>query len=98
MILQDIISDIHALVEDLEMYERKYGLLSETFYEMYSQGAEPEDESWVLEWSDWAGAYQTLLRRRDQYQRAIQSLQNEAQTLPAILKKAARHEPISVNP
>lgn len=98
MILQDIISDIHALREDLEVYERKYGLLSETFYEMYSQGQEPEDDAWVLDWSDWAGAYQTLLRRREQYQRAIESLKvEEKQTLPGILKKASRHEPIAVN-
>jgi hypothetical protein len=27
MILQDIIEDIHALYEDLEVYERKYGVL-----------------------------------------------------------------------
>ena len=29
MTLQDIIVDIHALHEDLEVYERKYGVLSE---------------------------------------------------------------------
>ena len=33
MTLQDIIIDIHALNEDMEAYERKYGVLSETFYE-----------------------------------------------------------------
>ena len=30
MTLQEIIADIHALSEDLEAYERKYGVLSET--------------------------------------------------------------------
>ena len=71
MTLQEIISDIHALNEDLESYERKYGVLSETFYESYSKGEEPEDESWVSDWADWAGAYKILLRRRQQYQHAI---------------------------
>lgn len=74
MILQEIIVDIHALNEDLEAYERKYGVLSETFYESYTSGEEPEDESWVLDWADWAGAYKIFLRRKDQYNSAIREL------------------------
>ena len=38
--LQDIIADIHALNEDLAMYERKYGVLSQTFYDSYQRGEE----------------------------------------------------------
>ena len=71
MILQDIIIDIHALNEDIEAYERKYGVLSETFYESYINGEEPKDDTWVLDWADWAGAYKILLRRREQYQVAV---------------------------
>ena len=71
MILQEIIADIHALNEDLETYERKYGVLSETFYELYLSGAEPDDETWVLDWADWAGAYKILLRRQEQYRREL---------------------------
>jgi len=67
MTLQEIITDIHALREDLEAYERKYGVLSETFYESYTNGEEPVDESWVLDWSDWAGAYKIWLRRHEPY-------------------------------
>lgn len=73
MTLQDIIEDIHALTEDVGVYERKYGILSETFYESYMLGEEPEDDSWVLDWSDWAGAYKILLRRQDQYRRTIKA-------------------------
>jgi hypothetical protein len=65
MTLQEIISDIHALNEDIEAYERKYGVLSETFYESYTSGEEPEDECWVMDWADWAGAYKILLRRTE---------------------------------
>ncbi len=79
MTLQEIIVDIHALNEDLEAYERKYGVLSETFYESYTSGEEPDDESWVLDWADWGGAYKILLRRREQYHRAIQSLRKQSQ-------------------
>ena len=73
MTLQEIISDIHALNEDIEAYERKYGVLSETFYESYTNGEEPEDESWVMDWADWAGAYKILLRRKEQYHRGVSS-------------------------
>ena len=58
MDLQEIIADIHAINEDLEAYERKYGALSETFYESYISGVEPKDDVWVL---DWAGAYKPML-------------------------------------
>ncbi|MEW5958336.1 MAG: hypothetical protein AB1801_11460 [Chloroflexota bacterium] len=96
MTLQDIIADIHAITEDLETYERKYGILSETFYELYSSGEEPEDEAWVLDWVDWAGAYQILLRRQEQYRRTIQALQTQSQSLIDVIGKTARREPIPV--
>lgn len=96
MTLQDIIADIHAITEDLEIYERKYGVLSETFYELYATGEEPEDDAWVLDWADWAGAYQILLRRQEQYRRTIQSLQTQSQSLNEVIGKTSRREPIPV--
>lgn len=96
MTLQEIISDIHALSEDMETYERKYGILSETFYEAYTNGDEPQEESWVLDWADWAGSYKILLRRQEQYRRTIQALREKTSTLSHLIEKTARHEPISV--
>jgi len=80
MTLQEMIADVHALKEDLETYERKYGVLSETFYESYLKGEEPEDEAWVLDWADWAGAYKILLRRQEQYRHVIEALRQDSQT------------------
>lgn len=94
MTLQEIIADIHAMTEDVEVYERKYGILSETFYAGYMSGEEPEDDSWVLDWSDWAGAYQILLRRQEQYRRTIQSLQQQLPNLNQIVERTSRREPI----
>lgn len=98
MTLQDIMADIHSLKEDLEAYERKYGVLSETFYELYTSGEEPDNDSWVLDWSDWAGAYKLMLRRTEQYHRAIQSLKSQSKTLAGIIQRTVRHEPIPVTP
>lgn len=47
MQLDEILRDIHPLEVDLQNYERKYGVLSETFYESYCQGEEPEDDAWA---------------------------------------------------
>ncbi len=96
MTLQDIITDIHALHEDVEMYERKYGVLTETFYEVYTKGIEPEDDSWVLDWADWAGAYTLLQQRLQQYQHTIHALQIEQHSLVNIITKTARHETIPI--
>jgi len=96
MILQEVIDDIHALREDLESYERKYGVLSETFYESYMSGEEPEDDVWILDWSDWAGAYKIWLRRQEQYRQTIQNLRANSQSLINVIERTARHESISV--
>ena len=56
-----ILTDIHALEEELLDFERKYGLRSETFYAAYASGEEPEDDAWVLDFSEWASVYRTWL-------------------------------------
>ncbi len=96
MTLQDIIADIHALTEDLEVYERKYGVLSETFYESYVNGEEPEDDAWVLDWADWAGAYKILLRRQEEYRRTIKVLREQTKALVDVIERTAQREPIPV--
>jgi len=67
MTLADILYDIFALEDEMRSYERKYGILSETFYEAYSAGEEPSDDSWVKDWTAWAGAYQLRSRYCLQY-------------------------------
>lgn len=96
MTLDEILRDIHALEEDMATYERKYGVLTETFYESYSNGEEPADDAWVLDWNDWAGAYEIWLQRREQYREVIQSLREDTQMLSDVIAKAARREPISI--
>lgn len=94
--LQDIIADIHALNEDLAMYERKYGVLSQTFYDSWQRGEEPDDDAWVLDWADWAGAYKIWLRRREQYERTIEGLRQQSETLVDVIERTMRRDPIPV--
>ena len=43
MTLDSIMRDIEAMREDLLMFERKYGVPTEVFYEAYQRGEEPDD-------------------------------------------------------
>jgi hypothetical protein len=95
MTLNEITQNIHACEEDMLMYERKYNILSETFYESYMQGDEPPDDAWVLDWSDWAGAYEIWLDRKERYQKVIQILRQEI-SLVDVIEKAVRREPLPV--
>ena len=61
---EDLLADIHALEEDLLRFERKYGVRSEIFYAAYAGGEEPEDDSWVLDFTEWASVYRTWLGRQ----------------------------------
>jgi len=97
MTLDDILQDIYALEAEMRAYERKYGVLSETFYESYMKGEEPPDEAWVRDWTAWASAYKIWLRRREQYQTTIESLRANTKTIAEMIAKTARHEPISVS-
>lgn len=63
MSLREVLADIHSLEEDLLIFERKYGVHSETFYAAYVSGEEPEDENWVLDFGEWASVYRTWLTR-----------------------------------
>ena len=70
MTLQEIIADIHGINAELTGFEKKYGLLSDVFYEWYCSGEEPEDDSWVLDLSLWAGLYEAKLERERMFHTA----------------------------
>ena len=96
MTLNDILEDIHALNEDLETFERKYGVLSETFYEFYQKGEEPERQEWVLDFADWAGAYKIWLRRQQQYREAVTTLKSQVGSVSELIGRTARREPLTI--
>jgi hypothetical protein len=89
MTLKEILTDIHALEEELLAFERKYGLRSETFYAAYASGEEPEDDSWVLDFGEWASVYQTWLARQAEYRNEVQRLQHNKPSLAGLIRVAA---------
>ncbi|MBL7063734.1 MAG: hypothetical protein ISS49_05920 [Anaerolineae bacterium] len=88
-ILAEILQDIHTLATELQFYERKYGVLSETFFETYMSGEEPEDDAWVPDFAIWAGAYQTWLDRQREYRVAVRRLRERPDSLSRLIRVAA---------
>ena len=86
MNVQQILADIHALEEELLDFERKYGIRSETFYAAYINGEEPENDEWVLDFSEWASIYKTWLERQAQYRDEIQRIQHNKPTLAGLIR------------
>ena len=71
MSLHEILLDIHTLEEDLLAFERKYGIRSETFYAAYVSGEEPDDDSWALDFGEWASVHRTWLTRQAEYRNEV---------------------------
>jgi len=70
MKLQDVIQDLHALEERVRAYERKYGITSSDFYELYQAGL-LDDEGFgkTQEFTRWASAYEMKVEREAAFER-----------------------------
>lgn len=88
MKLQEILADIHSLEEDLLVFERKFGVRSETFYAAYVSGEEPEDDGWVLDFGEWASVYRTWVARQADYRNELQRLQKAPPSLAGLVHEA----------
>lgn len=65
MTLDEIIQDLHAIEIRLRAYERKYGITSNDFYDLYQQGLLDDDGyEQSTEFLRWASAY-TLKQKRE---------------------------------
>jgi len=89
MTINEIMSDIHALEEELIDFERKYGIRSETFFAAYMNGEEPEFDEWSLDFGEWASVYKTWLTRQSDYRTAVQKIQRNSLSLKGLLRQYA---------
>ncbi len=86
MSTQELLADIHALEEELLRFERKYNIRSEIFFAAYVNGEEPEDDAWVLDFSEWASVYRTWLARQSDYRNEIGRLQAQHPGLSGLVR------------
>ncbi len=87
--LADLVRDIHRLNHELERFERKYGVMSDTFYESYSAGEEPADDAWVLDFEKWAGLYEVWRDRQRAYAEALRRIRQQQPTLASLIQPTA---------
>jgi len=72
MTLYDLIEDLHALRARTQAFERKYGVTSRDFYELYQQGLlDDEGFEQSIEFVRWASAYEIKLEREVEQQRQV---------------------------
>jgi hypothetical protein len=86
--LQEILTDIHVLEEEMLSFERTYGIRSETFYAAWQNGEEPEDESWILDFGEWASVYKTWLTRQADYRDELDQVQRQAPSITGLIRVA----------
>ncbi len=68
MTLPKVIEDIHALNEELQAFEKKYGMLSEDFFKLYETGQMRDEEpAEIINFGRWAAFYETKVHRLDLY-------------------------------
>ena len=92
MTLEEIIQDLHALDARLRAYERKYGITSADFYELYGQGLlDDEGFEQSTEYVRWASAYTLKLKREAAFEIA-------SHNFVASIKINAAEQPLRLMP
>ena len=67
--LNELVESIYALGQEVKSFEKRYGLTSEDFYELFQQGLlDNGDYEGTEEFCQWAGLYETRLSREQQFQ------------------------------
>ncbi len=70
MTLSDIIEDLHAIELRLLDFEKKYGLHSAEFYQLYQQGLlDDSDLEATVDFTRWAGLYEIQRIREDMFRK-----------------------------
>ena len=77
MEIHELVIEMKLLERRLTLYEEKYGVLSEDFYNALTTGKlgryDEYDET-RADFSRWKGIYETWRRRKDQYTKQIENL------------------------
>ena len=77
MEIHELVIEMKLLERRLSLYEEKYGVLSEDFYNALMEGKlerfDEYDET-RTDFSRWKGIYETWRRRKDNYTKQIEQL------------------------
>jgi hypothetical protein len=69
--LRELVNDIGAIEKQLRRFESKYSVLSQEFYQAFTDGELSEFDAYDeyrMEFLEWAALYQTLKKLEHEYQ------------------------------
>jgi len=75
MEIHELIIEMKLLERRLTLYEEKYGVLSEDFYNALMSGELEQYDAYDetrTDFSKWKGIYETWMRRKEAYRKQIQ--------------------------
>jgi len=91
MKLDDLIDDIYAMEKIVKEYEKRYGITSQHFYQLYRAGElDDGDFERTQDFCEWAGAYEIKLEREREFEELSERLLDSLRRKP----KPIRLEPI----
>lgn len=85
----EIVADLHAAENDCQIFEKKYGILSEYFYAAYINGS-LEDKG-NPDFALWAGTYEIKLDREKAYRNLVIAQSSIFNTLTDIKIEHVEH-------
>ena len=88
--VQEILEDLHAAEKDCQMFEKKYGLLSEYFYAAYMNGSLEDNGN--PDFALWAGAYEVKLDREAAYRNLVVVESSLLASLPNLKIEHVKHQ------
>ena len=92
MTLEEIIQDLRAIEARVRSYERKYGITSQDFYNLYQEGLlDEEGFEQSIEFVRWASAYSMKLERESAFEVASKAFVSN-------LRKRASGHPLHLTP
>jgi hypothetical protein len=83
--VSEIIDDLRVADEALRRYERLYGLSSDQFFELYSQGL-LDDGEYLHDFSKWAGFYKLRRRRLSVFNHISQEQVAQMRTAEGLIR------------
>ena len=78
MDIHELVIEMKLLERRLTLYEEKYGILSEDFYDALMSGKLEEYDAFDetrADFSRWKGIYETWQRRKQAYRKLLQELE-----------------------
>ncbi len=90
--VQEILEDLHAAERDCQMFEQKYGVLSEYFYVAYMNGSLDDDGN--PDFALWAGSYEVKLNRENAYRNLVVVQSSLFSNLSNLKIAPVEHQPV----